>query len=116
MVSAVPTACGGTESVTSTLNCALSAMTKNPHASAIGTSSHKLCPKVNPMSSAHAPLAAMAQVTSHSRPRRSATSPPHTQPIPPIAIAANVTADDIESCAGPGAIPAAVALAATNTG
>lgn len=35
-MSAVPTACGGTLSVTSTLKWALSAMMKNPHTSATG--------------------------------------------------------------------------------
>ena len=43
-VSAVPTACGGTLSVTSTENCAESAMTKKPHPRAIGTSSSRLAP------------------------------------------------------------------------
>jgi hypothetical protein len=51
-VSAVPTASGGTLSVTSTLNCALSAMTKNPHTSASGTTSHGDAPKASPMPSA----------------------------------------------------------------
>jgi len=68
------------------------------------------------MMTAQVPLATIAQVTSHSRPRRSATRPPQTQPTPPMAMAAKAIADATESCAGPDAIPAAVVLAATNTG
>src|SRR5215216_6335088 len=115
-VSAVPTACGGTDSVTSTLNCAESATTKKPQASAMGTSSQRLWPKVNPMSTAQAPLAAIATVTSHSRPRLSPTRPPHTQPAPPIAIAANVTAEATMSREKPLGAPDTATLAATKAG
>ena len=65
-VSAVPTACGGATSVTSALNCAESATTKKPHAHATGTSAHGLASKSRPMPSAHAPLAAIARVTTRS--------------------------------------------------
>src|SRR3954467_12081931 len=78
--SAVPTACGGTLSVTSTENCALSAMTKNPQRRATGARSQRLRPKVSPMTMAQAPLTAIASVTSHSRPLRSAAGPPPPRP------------------------------------
>ena len=57
----------------------------------MGTSSQSDLPNVKPMSNAQAPLVPIAIVTSHSRPRRSATIPPHMQPTPPMAIAQNAT-------------------------
>src|SRR5215208_908246 len=68
------------------------------------------------MSTAQAPLAAIATVTSHSRPRLSPTSPPHTQPGPPIAIAANVTAEATVSRDIPLGAPDTATLAATKAG
>src|SRR5881275_2982976 len=112
MVSAVPTACGGTDSVTRTLNCAESAITKKPQMSDTGTSSQSVLPNVKPMRSEHAPLAAIATVTSHSRPRRSATIPPQMQPRPPTAIAANAMADETEAFR----VLVDASLAAMNTG
>jgi len=79
-------------------------------------SSHKFAPKVKPISSAHVPLAAIAIVTSHSRPRRSATMPPHTHPAPPMAIARNATSAASWSRLVPAGIPAAAALIPTNVG
>ena len=66
-VSAVPTAWPGTDSVTSALNCALSATTKNPHTSASGASIHNDAPKRSRRRAQHAPLATSEIVTSRSR-------------------------------------------------
>jgi hypothetical protein len=115
-VSAVPTASGGTLSVTSTLNCALSAITKNPQASESGTTSQSDRAKASPMPIAHAPLRVMATVTSHARPRRSATRPPHTHPAPPTASAANATALAARALSGPADGSRAATLAARNAG
>src|SRR5438093_489138 len=76
-VSAVPTACGGTDLVTIVLNCAESAMTKNPHTHATATMTQTLDAKKPPMTAAQLPLTAMARITSRSCPIRSATQPPH---------------------------------------
>src|SRR6185436_6588028 len=92
-VSAVPTACGGTASVTSALNCAESAMTKNPHAHASEPTIQSDLPNANGIMSEQAPLRAMASMTSRSRPRASADSPPQTQPSPPTAIVPKATAE-----------------------
>ena len=59
-VSAVPTACGGTHSVTSAQNCALSATTKNPHTSASGASSQSERRRRSRRRAQHTPLAASA--------------------------------------------------------
>src|SRR5687767_2759900 len=124
-VSAVPTAWGGTLSVTSTENCALSATTKKPQRSATGARSQRERPKVSPTRRAQAPLAAMARVTSRSRPTRSATSPPQTHPTPPTAITEKASSDMIgdlvvsgTAVAPPGAVAraASAALAAMNAG
>ena len=71
-VSAVPTACGGTDSVTSALNWALSATTKKPQTQASAATAGRGAPKRAPIASAQVPLAARAIVTSRSRPARSA--------------------------------------------
>jgi hypothetical protein len=63
----VPTAWPGTDSVTSALNCALSATTKKPHTSATGASIRRDRPKNNPTMSEHVPLAMSEMVTSRSR-------------------------------------------------
>ena len=91
-VSAVPTACASTLSVTSTENCAESAITNQPQTSATGTTSHQLMPYTAPIASAQLPLTAMETVTSHSRPRRSDASPPQMHPAAPTAITANAIA------------------------
>src|ERR1043166_1569198 len=95
MVSAVPTACGGTDSVTSALNCAESATTKNPQTRAITSNGASECPNTRGVRTAHEPLAIMATVTSHSRPCRSADNPPQTLPMPPIAIARKATTETV---------------------
>src|SRR5256885_1076499 len=69
MVSAVPTACGGTDSVTRTLNCAESAMTKNPQARAIGIRRQSLPPKAEAEGGGAAPPGAPP-------PRRDPLAPP----------------------------------------
>src|SRR4051812_14066261 len=46
-------------------------------------------PNTTGASSAQLPLAIMATITSHSRPRRSAAKPPQTLPIAPTAMAPN---------------------------
>src|SRR5207302_155251 len=62
-VRAVPTACGGTDSVTRALNWALSAMTKKPQVQASRVTRARLAPKRKPMVRAQVPLAAKAMVT-----------------------------------------------------
>ena len=106
----------GTLSVTSTENCALSAITKKPQTSATGTSSHNERPKAKPISTEQAPLMAMARVTSQARPRRSATSPPQMHPAPPIARAAKAMADAIDTPRAPAVGLCVAMLAAMNTG
>ena len=64
------------------------------------------------MASAQLPLAARAIVTSRSRPARSATSPPHTQPSPPTAMVPKAAR---ETAAGE-AVRRDAALAARKTG
>src|SRR2546425_1135725 len=90
-VSAVPTACDGTDLVTIVLNCAESAMTKNPHSHATATMAQTLDANKPPMTTAQLPLTAMARITSRSCPIRSATQPPHTHPNPPTAMAPNAS-------------------------
>ena len=115
-VRAVPTACGSTDSVTSTLNCALSAMMKNPHTMVSGARIQSERPKLSPMSAQQLPLMTRARITSGARPMRSATQPPHTQPMPPTAM----TANDSTAIAGDeGAVSACTSpatLAAKNAG
>src|SRR5688500_14427722 len=89
MVSAVPMACGGTDSVTIALNWAESATTKKPQTRTIGAMIQRLVPNASAVAMAHAPLAAIAIVTTRSRPMRSAASPPHTHPAAPTPMAAN---------------------------
>src|ERR1700687_653470 len=55
-VRAVPTACGGTDSVTKALNWALSAITKKPQAQASRVTRGRLAPKRKPMVRAQVPL------------------------------------------------------------
>ena len=88
-VSAVPTACAGTLSVTSTLNCAESAMMKNPQRRASGATIHSDRPKVRPTSAQQLALITSARLTSGARPMRSATRPPQMHPAPPTAITPN---------------------------
>src|SRR5687768_4449174 len=117
IMSAVPTACDGTLSVTRTLNCAESATTKKPQASATGASSHQLRPNVSPIKREHAPLAASARMTNRSRPMRSATRPPQTHPMPPTAIVAKESKETKEGADDPADEPANErALAARNAG
>ena len=97
-------------SVTSTLNWALSAITKNPHASASGAMIHHDAPNANPIVRAHNPLASMAKFTSFARPIRSATRPPQMQPAPPTAMTAKPTTAANRAC---GTSPLAAALAAS---
>ena len=63
--------------------------------------------------SAQLPLANIATVTNHSRPRRSAASPPHTLPMPPTAIAKKAMIET-SSLLWPGIVTAR--LAAVNAG
>ena len=65
-VSAVPTACEGATSVTSALNCAESATTKNPHTHATAATHGAAAPKHAAIAIAHAPLAAIAWITTRS--------------------------------------------------
>src|SRR5437764_14526570 len=108
-VGAVPTPCGGTDLVTIGLNCAESAMRKNPHTHATATMTQTLDANKPPMTAAQLPLTAMARITSRSCPIRSATQPPHTHPKPPTAMAANASRP---STAAEGTAPPARARAA----
>src|SRR6266571_1476403 len=114
-VSAVPTACDGTDLVTIVLNCAESAMTKNPHSHATATMTQTLDANKPPMTTAQLPLTAMARITSRSCPIRSATQPPHTHPNPPTAMAPNANRPSTTSeGTTPPARARAAALATTN--
>ena len=115
-VSAVPTACGGALSVTSTLNWALSAMMKKPHTSATGVSSQSERPKERPTRAQQTVLTESAMMTSRGRPMRSATAPPQTHPMPPTAMMANPMTDAVREGAGVRACGDAAMLAATKAG
>src|SRR5579862_8725550 len=114
MVSAVPTACVGTDSVTSALNCAESPTTKKPQTIGIATRSAMERTNTSGESSAHVPLTIIATVTSHSRPLRSAAMPPQTHPMPPTAMATKATTETRLICGTEGDI--AAKLAAVNAG
>jgi len=114
-VSAVPTACAGTDSVTIALNCALSATTKNPQMSVSGASIHIDLPNRRPTSRQQLPLAASAIVTSRSRPSRSAVNPPQMHPAPPTAIVPNAISDTMPLL-GRDSTADAAALAARKAG
>ena len=73
--------------MTSVLNWAESATTKNPHTSVAAVTSTNGPPNRKPMARQHSPLTVMAWITSLSRPIRSAAHPPQTHPIPPAASA-----------------------------
>src|SRR5690242_493136 len=91
-------------------------MTKKPHTHANEPTSQSDRPKANGINSEQAPLNAMASMTSRSRPRASAASPPHTHPSPPMAIVPKAAAD---TTLGPAAaeLPlSAAVLAARKTG
>jgi hypothetical protein len=115
-VSAVPTAWGGTLSVTSTLNCAESAMMKKPQTRAIGARIQSDRPKAKPSNAQHVPLISIARMTRGARPTRSATSPPHMQPRPPTAITPNDRTATAVEAEGVSACGSRAALAATNAG
>src|SRR4051812_1797196 len=68
-VSAVPTACGGTDSVTKALNCAESATTKYPQMTTSAINKTRPWPNTRGETRAQAPLAIIETVTSHSLPR-----------------------------------------------
>src|SRR5579862_5435640 len=115
-VSAVPTEWEGTCSVTSTLNCAESAMMKKPQMSAIGARIQSERPNERPTSAQQMPLIIIARVTSGARPIRSATRPPHTQPTPPTAITLNDSNPTVIDRDGVSACGSRRTLAATNAG
>src|SRR6185503_4631866 len=93
MVSAVPTEWAGTDSVTSVLNWALSAMTKNPHAIASAARTQLGPPQRNPLRRQQTPLMKREMATRRSLPRLSAKIPPHTEPRPPMAIVAKARSE-----------------------
>jgi len=108
-VSIVPARPGGACSATLAENWAESATTATPHTRQSATVAAGACPKANPASRQHAPLAAMAQMVSRALPIRSARRPPAMQPNAPAPITAKAA-----SAARPGssAQPAAAKLAA----
>ena len=114
-MSAVPTACAGTDSVTSVLNWALSAITKNPHVIARAPSIQIGPPKRTPLSRQQLPLMKREIDTSRSLPRLSANSPPQTDPKPPMAMVVNARSD-INRGARNLPPDAAATLAARNAG
>src|SRR6266516_3224262 len=75
-VSAVPTACDGTDLVTIVLNCAESAMTKNPHSHATATMTQTLDANKPPMTTAQLPLTAMAPNANRPSTTSEGTTPP----------------------------------------
>src|SRR5438270_4648979 len=112
MVSAVPTACEGTDSVTRALNWAESGTTKNPQTIARMSRTIMDPPNTNGATRAQVPLVTIESVTNHSRLRRSAANPPQTLPIAPTAIAANAISSTADGRATESLRPAR--LAATN--
>ena len=112
-VSAVPTACGGATSVTSALNCAESATTKNPQTSVSAKTSGNGARNAGPAARAHAPLASIARITTARYPMRPAAHPPQRQPSPPTPITAKPARS---SARDPTPDPDAMALAVRYAG